>query len=136
MVTYTTWRVEELKEFIKINNIRTARPSGKWGGLIRKDYIAVIKSIIPCEWLLVGSVERCGRPSSLGGNIVHALHRGRIRDGKSIPAPCTKCEMGTNTQSRLCTRCAGSKMNEHLKRVEVRSRKYYSSVMEELVRCK
>ena len=98
---------------VKRNNIRTARPSGKYGGLIRNDYLIAIKklsdsltpkSIIPCEWLLVGSTEKCGRPSSLGGN-VWAMHRGRIRTGKSISVPCRKCNKGTKNQSRLCTRC-------------------------------
>ena len=75
MANYSAWRVEQLKEFILRNNIRTARPSGKWGGLIRNDYLVAInkwsdslpiKSIIPCEWLLViGSTVKCGRPSSL-----------------------------------------------------------------------
>ena len=35
----------------------------------------------------------------------------------------------------LCTICVGSRMNDHLKRVEERSRMYYRSVRKELVRC-
>ena len=82
MANYSAWSVEQLKEFIERNNIWTGCPSGKWGGLIRNDYLVAIKklsdsltpkSIIPCEWRLVGSTERCGRTSSLGGFFVRYI---------------------------------------------------------------
>ena len=66
------WKLAELKEYVLENNIRTGWPSGKWGGLIKHDYIAPInrypcrlppppplapKSIIPCEWHLIGKTK-------------------------------------------------------------------------------
>ena len=78
MAIYWKKSVQELKEFVERENILMGEPSGTYGRLLKIDYLAAIKnyfdylppkSIIPGEWLLVGSVERCGRPSSLGGNL-------------------------------------------------------------------
>ena len=118
MVNYSAQSVAQLKDFVLNNNIRMASLSGKWGGLIRSDYLFAIKqwsdslpseSIILCEWFLVNSTERCGRPSSLGGNVC-SLHIGRIRTGKSPPVHSVKCSRGTKSKTRICTRCGGSSL--------------------------
>ena len=64
--------VKQLKEIVAKNNIEMVDPSGKYGKLIKTDYLVSIKKhfdtltreyIILCEWDLVGSTERCNRPS-------------------------------------------------------------------------
>ena len=76
--------------------LSSCRPSGKWGGLIKRDYIAAIKrysyclpplpakSIIPCEWHLIGKTKLCGRSSKFIGWIRYGkclrIHVGCIRD--------------------------------------------------------
>ena len=116
-------------------------PSDKYGILLKNDYLAAIKiyldalppnSIIPCEWLLVGSTKRCGR-TSVPGDQLCWMHQYCICTGKSISAPCRRCNRGTKTKSHLCMRCGGTRMNEHLKRVEATARQNYKRVMEELV---
>ena len=138
MAIYWKKSVQELKDFVLQNNIRMGEPSGMNGRLLKHDYLSVIKndldslppkSIIPCEWLLVGSVKMCGRPSSLGVKF-SLMHEGRIRDGKAISDSCRRCNRGT--KSHLFTRCGGTRMNEHLKRVEERARGNYTLVMKEL----
>ena len=102
-----------------------------------KSYMSMVLSTFLSKWKLA-ELKEC-RPSSLDGDAMGnfcALHRGCIRDGRCIPGSCEKCGVGTKTESRLCTRCVGSRMNEYyIKRVEARSKKYYRSVMKELVRC-
>ena len=119
-------------------------PSGTYGRLLKIDYLAAIKhyldylppkSIIPGEWLLVGSVERCGRPSSLGGNLC-PLHRGRIPAGKPQSVQCVKCNRGTKNHNRLCTRCGGYGIYDRLKRVETKARKKLRECNERVGRCK
>ena len=44
MENYWKMTVAQLKDFVLNNNINTARPSGKWVGLIKRDYITAIKA--------------------------------------------------------------------------------------------
>ena len=66
MAIYWKKGVQELKDFVLQNNIRTGKPSGVSGRLLKYDYLTAItnyldslppKSIVPCEWLLVGSTS-------------------------------------------------------------------------------
>ena len=74
MENYWTKSVSQLKEFVKQNNIQMGEPSGKYGSLIKTDYLEAIKTYlyslasksiikpILCEWLLMSSTDKCRRP--------------------------------------------------------------------------
>ena len=135
MAIYWKKSVREFKDFVLQNNIRTGKPSGTYDRLLKYDYLAAIKnyldslplkSIIPCEWLWW--VQLKSAVDLLAGCKIFPMHRGRIRDGQSISAPCRVCD--TKTKSHLCTRCGGTRMNEHLKCVEERARGNYALMME------
>ena len=104
----------QLKQFVKQNNIWMVEPSGKYGKLNKSGYLVSIKnylatkeckSIIPCEWLLVGSIYRCSRPSVLGTKF-YSLHQWRIRTGKPTSVPCRNVAEERKT-NRNCARDAG-----------------------------
>ena len=89
-----------------------------------------LKCIIPYEWLLIGSRDKCCVAVAHGDKYFY-LHEWRIRCEKSIPAPCTGCGVGTKTKSYLCTRCDLGYWKK--RRLEARIRINYGKVMNELV---
>ena len=103
MAIYWEKSAQELKEFVEGENVCMGAPSGKNGKPLKNNYLTAKKNwleslppkcIIPCEWLLVGLIKLCGRPSLPGGNFC-ALHKGRIHSGKPQTVECVKCKRGT-----------------------------------------
>ena len=85
-----------------------------------------------CEWLFVGSTERCYKRCV---NTLCGRHRGQIRTKpNSEPHPCRKCKKGTQSETRLCSKkCGADRVQKALNRVEVRARRNFPLVMDELI---
>ena len=85
-----------------------------------------------CEWLLVGSVERCNKRCL---NNMCGRHRGQLaKKPGSTPNPCRRCKKGTQAESRLCSKVCGSdRAQKALKRVEARARSLFNKVLNELM---
>ena len=85
-----------------------------------------------CEWLIVGSTERCNKRCI---NILCGRHRGQIRrKPNSEPHPCRKCSIGTQSETRLCSKqCGADRAQKALHRAEARAKRNFPLVMNELV---
>ena len=92
-------------------------------------YQIIMKGQRDCGWLLIGSLNHCGK-SCLGEYC--NVHLARIRRESPIPIPCRRCGKGTQSETYLSGLCGADRAQKYLVRAEARLRRIHRRVMDEI----
>ena len=84
-----------------------------------------------CQWLIVGSLEQCGKSCLDTYCGVHRMRLRKIID-HTAPMPCRLCGVGTQSEPHLCKSCGAEKVKKHLIRAEAKAKRLFPNVMSEL----
>ena len=91
-------------------------------------YKIIMKGQRDCGWLLIGSLNHCGK------NCLEeycTVHLARIRRESPTPIPCRRRGEGTQSETYLCGLCGADRAQKYLVRAEGRAGRIHRLVMDE-----